>query len=411
MHNVKDVTALLDRRFGAAARRPLSLVRVLVWILVGFYLLGLLFPAPKTHLGATYYNRKMPTPAVRDLVVDKNDPRGWLHRKKDPSAFTIAWVGTSTMQNVAPGPWTFIPADVQARLPEIDGKPTRVNMYLFEGGRMMDVYAAVEDALATKPDLLLVDMNPLWLFNDRQIQEWDNLNPAAFSDLVGDLKSWPLIASLYSPSDAALGLAATHLSSIRDRWSYAQKLRTAIDHLSPLNRSALDPAHKKSSPTGLALVATMPSPLAFWNYYRPLVPLAPNPVPLQEALLEGSRTDGSLINDDIVSALLDSLARSRIPSIAYMPPIAPTSLAHPGVDAALHRVETHLQQIADHHKAATLLVRSESAGRFVSGLKFKDIAHMTYSTPMVNYLLGLICSHLASTDPSTQCAPRPPTKR
>jgi hypothetical protein len=407
IRDVKGVTSLLDRRFGSAAGRPMSLVRTVVWIVAGIYLIGLLFPAPKVHLNKTYYNRHLPTTAVRDLVIDKNDPRGWLHRKKDPAKFTIAWVGTSTMQNVAPGPYTFIPADVQKEIPEIDGKPVQVNMYLFEGGRMMDLYAATEDALDTEPDLIMLDMNPLWLFNDRQIQEWDNLDTAAFTDMIRHVSGLPVVASLYSPSDAALGLAATHLSAIRDRWSYAEKLRDEIDKLSPLNPPTVDPKAKPAPRTGLALVASMPSPLAFWNYYRPLVPLSSNPLPLQEALLIGSKTDGSLINDDIDGALLGSLADSKIPAIAYMPPIAPNALADPGVDSALHRVENHIKQIADQHKSATLLVKSTSASRFVSGLKFKDIGHMTYSTPMVNYLGRLICSHLKSVDPSTQCTAIP----
>ncbi len=385
----------------------MSLLRTATWVLVGCYLLGLLFPAPGVKLNQTYYNRKLPTKAVRDLVLDKNDPRGWKHLKKDPSKFTIAWIGTSTLQNVAPGNYRFIPADVVAQLPRIDGKPVQVNMYLFEGGRMMDIYAATADAVATKPDMVLVDMNPLWLFNDRQIQEWDNLDSAAFGDLVTDLQNWPLLAGLYSPSDAALAAASSHLGAIRNRWSYAQRLHDEINRLSPLNPPRIDPSVQRAKPTGLALVATMPSPLAFWNYYRPLVPLTSSPIPLQEALLRGARTDGSLINDDVVAALLQTLADSKIPSIAYMPPINPTSLNDPGVDSALRRIETHLAQIADKHRAPTLRVQSESAVRFLHGLAFKDLGHMSNDKPMVDYMAKLICSQLTAVTASTQCAPEP----
>lgn len=406
IRDVKDVTALLDRRFGSAAGRPLSFVRTLAWVLVGLYLLGLLFPAPKLDVNRTYYNRKMPNTATRDLVVDKNDPRGWVHRKRDPHKFTIAWVGTSTMQNVAPGPYTFIPADVLARIPKIDGKPVRVNMYLFEGGRLMDLYAAIEDALATKPDLVMLDLNPLWLFNDRAIQGWPNLNTAVFNHLLKVPSSWPIVASLYQPSEGALALASSHLSVLRDRWTYANKLRDMIASMTPINPPAL-PKGPQKRPTGLAFVATMQTPLSFWNYYRPIAPLGPGPLPLQEALIRGSRTDGSLMNDDILGSLFGSLAASKIPSIAYMPPINPVSLAHPGVDAALKRIEAHTAQIAGEHKAKTLLVKSQSAIRVLHGLQFKDIAHMTYSTPMVDYLTNLICSDLNSVSGAHECTPIP----
>ncbi len=403
IRNVKDASDLLDRRFGSAVGKPLSFARTLAWILVGLYVLGLLFPAPKVHLNKTYYNRKLPNTATRDLVLDKNDPRGWIHRKKDPSKFTIAWVGTSTMQNVAPGPYSFIPADVRDRIPKIDGKQVQVNMYLFEGGRLMDLYVAIEDAIATKPDLIMLDMNPLWLYNDRQIQNWSNLDTAVFDHLLKVPSSWGIAASLFRPSDAALALASSHLSVLRDRWSYANKLRDEIARRTPINPPAIPTKHKPL--TGLALVATFETPLSFWNTYRPVAPQSSDPLPLQEALLRGAKTDGSSLNDDIVGALFGSLVDSKIPAIAYMPPIAPKALAAPGVNAALKRIEAHTKQLAAQHQAKTLLVQSESAIRFLHGLRFKDIAHMTYSTPMVDYLTRLICSHLDSVNPSTQCTP------
>jgi hypothetical protein len=404
IHDVKDVTALLDRRFGSATSGVLSMLRVIVWTLVGFIVLGVLVPAPKVDLNKTHYNKIMPTRAVRDLTLDKNDPRGWKHPKRDPDAFTIAWVGSSTLQNVGRH-YSFIPADVRERLPEIDGRPVRVEMYLLEGGRLMDLFNSVAEALSTKPDLVMVDLNPLWLFNDRQIQEWDNLNGVVFGNLIGDPVNWPLIAALDTPRDAALGAASSRLPVLRDRWSYAIGLRHRLDELSPLNPAVPDPTAPHVAPTGLALVATMQSPLAFWNYYRPLVPQGTPNRKLQEALLRGAKTDGSVMNDDIVAAMMNALGDSKIPAVAYIPPIEPSALSHAGVDPALRRIERHLQEIAAEHPSPTLLVKSQSAVRVLNGLTFKDLVHLTYDPPMIDYLVGLICSHLAATEPTAQCTP------
>jgi hypothetical protein len=405
IRDVKGVTGLLDRRFGSALGRPLSIVRTLVWVIVGLYVLGALIAAPKVVLSQTHYNSRIHVHGLRDEMLDKNDPRGWNHPARDSSTFTIAWVGTSTLQSISTHD-SFVPGDVLRRLRTIDGKPVRVQMYLLEGGRMMDIYNAVTEALATKPDLLMVDLNPIWLFNDLQIEAWDNLTGTVFADMVGDPANWPLLLELDSPSDAALGLAGKHLSALGDRWSYAQKLHDLLDKLAP-NPPSVDARQPIAKLKGLALVARMSSPLAFWNYYRRLVPANASRLKTQEALLSRSRTDGSVATDRIVSAMLGSIAASKIPSIAYVPALDPAALDDPGVDSSLRRVETRFAQLADRHRAPTLEVQPQSAIRVVKGLKFKDLVHMSYDPPMVDYLANLICSSVKRLNPSGQCTPTP----
>lgn len=406
IRNVKDVSALLDRRFGSALGRPLSVARTLVWVLVAIYAIGLLVPAPKVDFARTHFNKfltKRGEP-VRDLMLDKNDPRGWKHLKKDPHKFTIAWIGGSTIQTVKPHHYGFLPVDVLHRLPRIDGKPVQVHMYLMEASRAFDLLAATADAVATKPDLIVLDLNPLWLFNPNAIQSWDNLNPAVARDLASDPGNWPLLGALYSPSDFALSLASGHLASIRDRWSYAKKLRAAVDRLAP--NPAPPPAPGGPRPAGLELIATMPEPQNFWNYYRNL----PRDITKAErypAAMRQAVTDGSSLTDLIVAQMLKKLGDSKIPAIAYMSAVNPANLADPAVNAALHRVETHLQDIADDHRSPTLLVQSRSGSRLVHPLEFRDMAHLTYAVPMVSLLATMVCSHLTALDPATRCTPEP----
>jgi len=67
--------------------------------------------------------------------------------------------------------------------------------------------------------------------------------------------------------------------------------------------------------------------------------------------------------------------------------------------------EIYTLSLHDALPISNLLVQSTSAIRFVHGLRFKDIAHMTYSAPMDNYLAQLICSQLTSISSSTRCTP------
>ena len=403
IRNVKDVTDLLDRRFGSAVGRPMSVLRTLVWVIVGIYVLGLLVAAPKVDFQHTHYNNGLQKVPVRDLMLDKNDPRGWKNLKKDPHKFTIAWIGGSTIQIVKPHHHGFLPVDVLHRMPKIDGKPVQVNMYLMEASRIFDLYAATAAAIKSKPDLIVLDLNPLWVFNPNAVQEWTNLNPAALPDLASRPGNWPLLASLYSPSDVALSLADGHLSAIRDRWSFAQRLRSEIDKLSPLTEPVANPT-STTHLSGVKLIATMQESLSFWARYR-LIPLD-TPGPLRyPAYLEEAKTDGSALNDDIVGQLLGSLGDSKIPSLAYMSAVDPKSLAYPGVDAALQRVEDHLRSIAAAHRSRTLLVQWQSGTRLVHGLQFRDMVHMTYAAPMANELSTTICNQLRAIDPTTECTP------
>lgn len=404
--NVKDATELFDRRFGAALGRPLSILRTLVWVVLGLYLIGLVFPAPKVAFNNTTHNKQLRGTVVRDVILDKNDPRGWKHLKKDPNKFTIAWIGTSTMQTVRPYHHGYVTVDVTKRLPKIDGKPVQVNMYLFDAGRTFDAYAATEDALKTKPDLVLVDLNAVWLFAERAIQGWPNLNSAALPALISDPANWPLVAAMDSPSDAALALAAGHLSSIRDRWSYAQKATSLINRLAP-NQPKIDPSAPAPKLSGLGLIASYQSPLNFWDRYRRQAPKGSSALRQQEGFLLEADTDGSGLTNAIISQMLASLADSKIPSIVYLSAVNPASFKDPGVNSALHRVEVRLRQLADEHRAKTLFVQPQSAIRTVKGLRFKDMVHTTYDPPLVDYLVKMVCSDLNTLNPSGDCSPLP----
>jgi hypothetical protein len=400
IRDVQDVTDLFDRRFGSAMLTPLSLVRTLAWLVLGMYLVGLVIPAPHPPIQRARQLHGLP---MRDLMLDKNDPRGWREVKKDPHKFTIAWIGGSTIQTVEPGHGSFLPLDVRDRVPTIDGRPVEVNMYLMEASRIFDLNVVTAEALATKPDLVVLDLNPLWLFNPNAVQEWDNLNPAATPRLIPDPDNWPLMASLYSPSDLALSAASSHLGSIRDRWTYSRKLSTVVDKFSAVTEAPL-PTGRAPKLSGARLIAAMNSPLSFWNRFRPNAD--PDPAFAgYPAYLRQAKTDGSALNDTIIKRMLKTMSDSKIPALAYLSAVDPATLTHPATDAALHRVESHLQEIAAPYDAGTLQVQWQSGIRLVHGLEFRDMAHMTYDAPFADLMAATVCAHLTALDPQTACKP------
>jgi hypothetical protein len=407
IRDVKDVSAFLDRRFGGGGGTALSLLRILAWTLVGLFVIGAVVTPHPVSLNASAYNRKIKTHWVRDVTLDKNDPRGF-QRKKDPSAFTVAWVGPSTLQNISPQRYSFIPADVRERIPSINGKPVKIDMYFLSGARVFDLYAATLNALATKPDMLLVDLNPVWLFNDTAITNWTNLNGLTLRYLAQDPKSWPLMAAFDQPQDLALGLASRRLSSVRDRWSLAEEVRDELDRWSPLTIPAKPSgAAPRVDPRSLKGVAAMTSPLDFWQTFRPPADPKSDRLVRQLGLLRQSRTDGSILNDLVVNQLLAAMASSKVPAIAYVPPVNPELFSVPGSDEALAAIENHLGQLASQHAASTLIVKNQSAGRGLPPLRFNDLVHLAEDGPFVTYLSDLICGQLLALHDTTSCVPAP----
>ena len=148
----------------------------------------------------------------------------------------------------------------------------------------------------------------------------------------------------------------------------------------------------------------MQSSLNFWNYYR----LIPHDTPGRERypmMLRQAVTDGSALNDEIVDQLLAMLADAKIPTFAYMSAVDPSTLTEPATDKALHAVEDHLHHLANGETGPRLKVQWQSGTRFVHGLQFRDMVHMTYDGPMADLLATNICAHLTAVEPRASCVP------
>jgi hypothetical protein len=405
MRDVKDVEALLDSRFRGAGRSPWSLLRIMVWVAVGLVLIGMAYPVPGPKLSDNKYNAKIKDPLARIVTLDENDPRGFRATKEDRNDFTIAWVGPSTLQSISPTRYGFIPADVRDRIPRIDGRKVVVDIYFMSGGRVVDMYAATEAALKSDADMIVIDLNPLWLFNDRAIQAWENLNGTTAVHLIGHPSQWDLVAELYSPSDVVLGLASTHLPSIRNRWSYAAEIRRHVHVFDRLDVAHPPPATK--APSELDRIALMQEPIEFWTRYRHSVPASASIRDRQAAFLEQSDVSGGTVNDVVVDHLLAAVAHSGLPAYLYVPPLAPDAMTDPTISATLAGIERHLGEIAARHRSPLVEVNNESLGRVLPPTSFNDLAHVKDDGPIVTYLTRAICHQLLVTSTASQCSPLP----
>ena len=58
----------------------------------------------------------------------------------------------------------------------MDGKRVSTDIYYLNAIRLADELAALSTALAAKPDLVVVSLNPVWVMNDLAVQQWGYLD-------------------------------------------------------------------------------------------------------------------------------------------------------------------------------------------------------------------------------------------
>jgi len=405
IRNVEDITRVIDLRFGAAALTPTSLLRVAGWMIVGMLLIGVVWPASPVDLAKSPDNKGFSNTYVRSVSMDSNDPRGFAPVEHE-DGFTIAWIGGSTLRTSPSGldeyvAADYIPLQVQRFIPRLQGKPVYIDMYYMASARTFDLYAAAQAALSTSPDLLVMGLNPLWLFNEKTIQRRSNLDEGLAASDVLDVGSWPIRSALLSPSDLVLGTAARGLPAVRDRWSYAQDFQGPLDRLSPLDRSS-PPAPGPLSE--LDEVAAFIAPLQFWAGY-PKRPAQTEPTQNERDLgnLQYAYAGRSKFSDAVVGRIFSAIEASGVPTYVYLDAISQDQLQEPRIDAQLRLIEDHLQSIADQYQGVNLTVRSKSAARRLPPMQFADRYHLANARVFAPYLADELCERLRASD--IDCTP------
>src|SRR5262249_35820128 len=150
------------------------------------------------------------------------------------------------------------------------------------------------------PDMIMVDLNPVWVFDDKAVQEWDNLNGITAVSMLHYPSDWTLAAQLFSPSDVVLGFAGTHVAAIRDRWSCAAGLGQTVVVFNRLD--VWHPPPATPHPSQLDQIAAMQQPLDFWTKYQGGLAALDNR-DRQLAFMTESDVSGGTVSDEIVNHL------------------------------------------------------------------------------------------------------------
>lgn len=371
-----------------------SLLRTTGWFMIGFVLIGVIAPVPERDQRATSFNQFMMDPHVLEIGADINDLRGFHPRPHSDDVFKIGWVGASSVQVRTPEGERFYPQIIRERVVEIDDRPVEIDMYFLSGMRAWDEYLAILDAISNDVDLLVVTLNPMWLFNDDAITGWNNLGPTGALDLINEPEAWAYAPLVITPFEGLLGLAGQRFDAIDGHWSYGEPLRDFLADWTPLDRSV--PPVVEGEPSELATIARMRNPINFWWAYRNARPTGMTTEGNHAWELNNANPDGRTFNKAVIGWMADAIVDSQIPTLVYLAPIASSSLEDPRVDDALRGIEERLAEYTDDFAADHVHFEPESLSRELPFLEFRDLIHLFEFEEPVQLLQGRLCDLVAS---------------
>jgi hypothetical protein len=344
---------------------------------------------------------------VQNLRLSDNDQRGFAKSPFGAKRFRIAWITGSEGGVFGPKGSEYLPSSVLAHIPEVGGRRPAVDLYFLVAMRNADLYFALLDALATKPDMIVLSLNPVFVLSPIAEHQWMQLDADAARRLLDKPASWPIAASLLSPSDLMWGIGSAALGPIRDRWYYGARVREEFDDFGPLDRSALQPAAPSARRARSGLVVAAPKvdryqavlntpPANFFLEHRPAAGVASTPdYWLRSLTIEKDGDDA--FNKTMLRAIARELRASKVPSYVYLAQVNNEFRQKPAFRAALGGIERQLSDLRGDFAARNVLFQPRSISHFVtpSGFLKNDLVHIRQAGPVGPYLAGQLC-HLAA---------------
>jgi len=395
--NLASVKGFLDRYLGGAGRSMGSIARILAVAAISFLLIGSLFPDRHRVYEDSNYNRVngIATDGVARITSGgRSDLHGFQPRVDDDS-FRIAWVGGSSIQSIGDDFYTFIPAEVARAMPTIDGgRQVTTDVYFLSGIRALDNYMAVLAAVDDEPDMIVVTINPAWVFNNTATRGWDELDPHAVQLLAADPRSATLFAPYLAPSDVVLGAASYASAPVRDRIRHSKAISDRLSGFTLLDRAT---PNEVDPPDELDQVRAMNIPVAFWRKYR-LAPIPDQTLGERQAqILLESDLDARSINRAVLDDMARITANSGIPTYVYVAPVNHEFLEDPVVDEAVADIEAEIASHADRWSAANQRFVPTNLSRYIEPFAFADLIHIQEPDAVSNYLAPELCGFLAET--------------
>ncbi|MGN6611781.1 MAG: hypothetical protein ACTHLJ_08385 [Angustibacter sp.] len=387
---------LLQDRLGFVVTRW-TVVRIAGFAVLGLVVASLVLPARPGDIARSRFH-ELATDTTRNVSLPYGDTRGYRPTSA-PGTFRVAWVGGSETVAVGQRTRAFIPQLVADRVGSVDGRSISTDVYYLSAARLVDELAGLSAALETKPDLVVVSLNPVWVLNDVAVQQWGYLDGVLAQHSAWPPSRWPVAASLVSPGDVGWK-AASWVSprAVGDRYEWGVRIARRTQDLSLLHTTrapapALDPLQE--------LAVTRP--VDFWfRQYQP-TPQGSTLAVRQLRIMQREVESRSSFNRTVLREMLEMVDRAGVDAYFYMPPIAPQVYAGARGRGYVAEVRTMLASTSAGRTSDRVVLDPQGLQDRVPPTKFKDLVHKLDGTAEATVLSEDICSLLTRRGKDPAC--------
>lgn len=315
---------------------------------------------------------------------------------------TIAWITDST--------GALFPADKpipEAKISEVHPIALNISeklqqnhqilLYLQTGMRAIGSQAAVAAAIRAKPDLIVLNVNPVWGFSLVEPQNRKNIYNTIPADWARNKTTLPWVLQLASPANILSSFVGAEFDVLRKAYAYRsgfdQKFLGKIPV--PVDTRSLEQTASNSVFWGI---------IAEGEGYNPDFYLEDGKLKVRawyRQLLKRSDTSGMGFSENAFAATLHEIEKSGIPAIIYLSPVSDMlAKKDPAVWKSLGDIRDYMEQAAERYKNNGIRIIPAIPSTVHKNLSFRldDGAHLVVSAPLEDYLAGEIGAILSKKD-------------
>jgi hypothetical protein len=377
-----------------------SLARIAVVAVVGLVLASMVIPGRISNILDGKYNG-LATKNTRSVALPYGDTRGWDPTSR-PKQFRISWIGGSETLGVGGKHRAYIPQVVSKAISTVDGKQISTDVFYLDAIRLSDELSALGTALASKPDMVVISLNPVWVMNDLAVQPWDYLDGNLALHGAKSPATWPVLASLVSPGDVGWKALSELSSAVDDRYDWGVKLTDKTSGLSFLHevKNAKQPALSKLGALALR------RPVDFFAEHGKVSQPNETLSDSQLDILVREDSSKSAFNKTVLRAMFDLVDRAGVDTYFYMAPINPTTYQTPKGKKYLGKLRTLLAEATAGRTNAHVVFDPQGLQDRVPPTGYEDLVHVLDPRPEAGVLADDLCSLLRTWGRDPTCEGR-----
>ncbi len=211
---------------------PAGIFRIALWALFFLVISGLYLPQKERDMPFAENTKGL---AITPLITLPSDPAFINDEAQQVKAdLKIAWISDSSSVIYKPGAKfldfatmgenALLPVETLKALKPLSVHNPHIDLYIRLSLRSLESYTLTQLALARDTDLIVLTLNPFFVFNNHAIFKGDSHFPRASQTWVADRSAWPWLPLFPSPSDHLWALWGRHFDIFARAPAFAEDI-------------------------------------------------------------------------------------------------------------------------------------------------------------------------------------------